>query len=229
VRPYLENPVWAALTGNHANFAVGGAFARRYPGEVAPFVGLKNLSGDALAELAAIVTPGEEIYLFGPRLPVGGEWTLKSEAEAIQMVHAGSPPEFREGPEILALGLQDAPDMVELTSLVFPGYFRLNTIQMGSYFGIRESTKLIAMAGERMFAGGFREISAVCTHPDYQGRGLAALLIAHLLSLAARRGETSFLHVGSGNERARSLYEKLGFRKRASLPVHLYRRNAAEK
>jgi hypothetical protein len=28
------------------------------------------------------------------------------------------------------------------------------------------------MTGERLGAGRLREVSAVCTHPDFQGRGL---------------------------------------------------------
>ena len=31
----------------------------------------------------------------------------------------------------------------------------------------------IAMAGERMCAGDLHEVSGICTHPDFQGRGLA--------------------------------------------------------
>ena len=46
------------------------------------------------------------------------------------------------------------------------------------------------MAGERMHAGTLREISGVCTHPDFQGRGLARRLMRKLVRRqmrAARR------------------------------------------
>jgi len=46
-------------------------------------------------------------------------------------------------------------------------------MELGRYFGVIENGRLAAMAGERMGMPGFREVSAVCTHPDFLGRGLA--------------------------------------------------------
>ena len=68
------------------------------------------------------------------------------------------------------------------------------------------------MAGERMHAGSLREISGVCTHPGFQGRGLARRLMMKLIRRQRLRGETPFLHVMSGNAGARALYERMGFR-----------------
>jgi GNAT superfamily N-acetyltransferase len=78
---------------------------------------------------------------------------------------------------------------------------------------------LIAMAGERMALSGLQEISGVCTHPDFAGRGYARRLTSALLSLHRRRGVGSFLHVSEGNSVARRLYESMGFAVRASLPM----------
>jgi predicted GNAT family acetyltransferase len=60
-------------------------------------------------------------------------------------------------------------------------------------------------------ADGFREISGVCTHPDFQGRGLAQKLTKKLISIALKRGERPFLHVKLDNVGAHRLYEKMGF------------------
>jgi predicted GNAT family acetyltransferase len=90
---------------------------------------------------------------------------------------------------------------------------------MGRYFGIWRGSRLAAMAGERMFAGTYREISAVCTHADFVGRGYAAQLIAHLITLIVQERNTPFLHVGKQNRRALSLYERLGFRQRSELSM----------
>jgi predicted GNAT family acetyltransferase len=68
------------------------------------------------------------------------------------------------------------------------------------------------MAGERMHAGTLREISAVCTHPEYQGRGLARRLTDKVIRLQMARGQTPFLHAMHANQRARGLYERMGFR-----------------
>jgi predicted GNAT family acetyltransferase len=68
------------------------------------------------------------------------------------------------------------------------------------------------MAGERMHAGTLREVSGICTHPDFRGRGLARRLTLKLIHRATQRGETPFLHVMGDNPTARQLYQKMGFR-----------------
>ena len=75
-----------------------------------------------------------------------------------------------------------------------------------------------AMIGERMGMPGFREISAVCTHPEWVGRGLARRLLAFLTNDLLERGDTPFLHVSPAHERAWRLYERCGYRIRAALP-----------
>jgi hypothetical protein len=48
----------------------------------------------------------------------------------------------------LPLGTTDVPEMLELTAVTEPAPFLPQTIQMGSYFGIRASDgRLVAMAG----------------------------------------------------------------------------------
>lgn len=68
------------------------------------------------------------------------------------------------------------------------------------------------MAGERLRAGDLREISGVCTHPDFRGRGMAKKLTLKLVKLQMARGQTSFLHVMSHNTAARDLYARMGYR-----------------
>jgi predicted GNAT family acetyltransferase len=105
--------------------------------------------------------------------------------------------------------------MVALTDLAFPGYFRRETYRMGTYMGVRVEGQLVAMAGERMAFDDWVEISAVCVHPDFLGRGFAQHLVARLLALHAERGKRSFLHVSPENAGAIKLYEKLGFNRHA--------------
>jgi hypothetical protein len=41
--------------------------------------------------------------------------------------------------------------------------------------------KLVAMVGERLRVPGYREVSGVCTHPEYSRRGYASAPVAATL------------------------------------------------
>jgi GNAT superfamily N-acetyltransferase len=115
-------------------------------------------------------------------------------------------------PGAVRLGPEDATQALELATITRPGPCGPRTIELGEYFGVFDGHRLIAMAGERMYAGTLREISGVCTHPDYQGRGLARGLMSKLVRRQISRDERPFLHVMRDNVTARRLYECLGFR-----------------
>ncbi|AYD48492.1 GNAT family N-acetyltransferase [Arachidicoccus soli] len=76
------------------------------------------------------------------------------------------------------------------------------------------------MAGQRMFPQPYAEISAVCTHPDFRGRGLAADLIQSQIHRMQSIAAIPFLHVLAENIAAIKLYEKLGFEKRKEFIVY---------
>ncbi len=82
----------------------------------------------------------------------------------------------------------------------------------------------MAMAGERMHAGTLHEISGVCTHPDFQGRGLARRLMNKLILRQMQRQETPFLHVMRDNGNAHRLYERMGFRVHHEIVVRVVSR-----
>ena len=128
-----------------------------------------------------------------------------------RMVWQGEPPAEDPAPEAARLGPQHAAQALELATLTKPGPFGLRTIELGEYWGVFDAGRLVAMAGERMAAGTLREISGVCTHPDFQGRGLARRLMLKLVRRELQRGETPFLHVMSANTGARGLYARMGF------------------
>ena len=113
--------------------------------------------------------------------------------------------------EIASLSAANAAEMVALTDLAFPGFFRKKTWEMGSYYGVRSDGELIAMGGERLMLEGYSEISGVCTHPAHRGKGLAASLIWRLVQDHRRNGIVSWLHVAAANRRALDLYLRLGF------------------
>jgi predicted GNAT family acetyltransferase len=99
-------------------------------------------------------------------------------------------------------------DLVELTE---PGPFAPRTIEMGTYLGVRDGTRLVAMAGQRVRLDGYTEISAVCTDPRHRGRGLAGALVTRLVDEIHTRGDVPILHAVSTNAVAISRYRSLGF------------------
>ena len=211
----LDNPLWASLTTLHRPLARGSGDALRYPADVAPFVAVAR-SGAVLDD--ALLAPGETAYAIGPR-PAGVE--LEDLGAIVQMVCA-TPAAVPAGPAIVAIDRTD--DVVALAALVYPHYFRPRTVELGRYFGIYQAGVLVAMAGERMGMPGFREISAVCTHPDHVGRGLARRVLTFLAADIAARGDTPFLHVSPSNARAIRLYDQNGFRTRIAIPFTAVRR-----
>jgi predicted GNAT family acetyltransferase len=73
------------------------------------------------------------------------------------------------------------------------------------------------MAGERFSCGPHREISAVCTHPSFRGRGLASAAIRHLVQEHRAASSVSWLHVATTNLNAVRLYQRLGFETHATI------------
>ncbi|WP_312859583.1 GNAT family N-acetyltransferase [Pseudonocardia xinjiangensis] len=210
VEHVLDNAVWAALTGAHADLAERRGRAARYRPDVSPFAALPSEPGEGdWADLAAIVGPSGEIVITGrPRTPPSG-WEVLGAGEGVQM--EGSALEVRPDPEAVLLGAADVPEMLDLVARTRPGPFEPNTRLMGTYLGIRDGGALVAMAGERVRPPGWSEISAVCTDPAYQGRGLASRLLRAVGAVIRERGDVPFLHAAGSNATAIRLYEHLGF------------------
>jgi predicted GNAT family acetyltransferase len=90
---------------------------------------------------------------------------------------------------------------------------------LGKFFGIFESGRLMAMAGQRMRVPGFIEVSAVCTHPDARGRGYAGILMSAVMEDIFQQGATPFLHAFADNYSAIRVYRRLGFIQRRTLQL----------
>jgi ribosomal protein S18 acetylase RimI-like enzyme len=221
----LDNPIWSALTTDHRALAVGGAHtetqARRDPEEIGPLSGMPaetEAGWEALGELAGA---GGVVALFfreSPRIPPG--WTVVRGGRLVQMVAVRPAPVAIAEPAgvtLRVLAKEDAPAMVELAELTEPGPFRVRTLELGTFFGIVEDGRLLAMAGKRMHVPGFVEVSAVCTHPEARGRGYARLLMSCVMEEIMAAGRTPFLHSRASNAGAIRVYEDLGFRVRREL------------
>jgi GNAT superfamily N-acetyltransferase len=216
----LDNIVWHTLIGPHAKYASGTNDVRRYAKGFSPIIGFADPKVPNFAALVPFCEPGEHFYTDGWSGAVPHNWKLNSESTMFKMVWEAAMP-ADEPLDAIPLGPEHATRALELALLTRPGPFGLRTIELGDYFGCVEGNRLIAMAGERMHAGTLREISGVCTHPDFQGRGFARKLMNKLIRRQMQRGETPFLHVMRDNTSARRLYERMGFRNYLESPVRV--------
>ena len=208
----LDNITWHTLSGPHAKYATGTDDARRYAQGFSPIVGFADAEHPDFAALARYCEPGEHFYCDGWSGAAPAGWHVDAESTMFKMLWDAAIPATDEAPEAVMLGPEHASQALELATLTRPGPFGPKTIELGEYFGCFEDQRLVAMAGERMHAGTLREISGVCTHPGFQGRGLARRLMAKLIRRQMLRNETPFLHVMRDNSSAHRLYERMGFR-----------------
>ena len=224
----LDDPAWWCLATRHGSFARGDALARRYLGTISPIGATSGTTPKHVAALEAIVDVGDDIGLISPLIPsLPANWETLYASTLKQMIRSDRSPLPEGDIEVAKLGAADIEEMLELVELTKPGPFRLRTIELGSYIGIRQAGRLIAMAGERMWVASFREVSAVCTHPDVQGRGYARGLVGRIVNRMLLRGETPILHVDNPNQRAIDMYRALGFVVRTEFPLLHARRIAS--
>lgn len=210
----LDNPAWEALTTLHAHFSEGDDLAKRYPTAMFQITAVREPSDEAFRSLAHLLGPGGVAGFLstnGANLPP--TFQKLEEFDVRQMIFRSRPPEAEED-GVRKLTADDVPEMLRLVEQTKPGPFGARTYEMGTYLGIRQAGKLVAMAGERLRLTGFTEISAVCTDPEHRGHGYASRLVSIVARGIVARGETPFLHVRADNDAAFRVYEKLGFETR---------------
>jgi GNAT superfamily N-acetyltransferase len=219
----LDNPIWESLASRHRALALKQGDVARYPAVVAPFLAVASGGIDVAAALEVLVPAGDSVYLLGPVPDVPEGWRLKGPTMLAQMICTGHV-DVLEGPAIIELTQAHRADVLALMALVYPHYFRPQTMQMGRYFGIYHDGQLSAMIGERMGLDGCQEISAVCTDPGYTGRGHARRLLGWLSNDNLGRGRTPFLHASHENLRAKRVYEQCGYAYRPDIAFWSLRR-----
>ena len=214
----LDNPVYASLSGPHAGMAEVRGRARRYPADVAPFLGLpSDVTDRDWQDAIDLLPPATPVATLRAPAGVPERWTMIRTFEVVQMV--GHDIIGADAPDAVRLGPADVVEMDALVRQTNPGPFLSRTIELGDYYGVRRDGQLIAMAGERLHAPGWTEISAVCTAPARRGQGIATRLIRAVAAGIERRSERAFLHAGTSNTTAIALYEGLGFRVRRRLTI----------
>ena len=215
----LDQPMWHALSTRQAAQAIGGPYAKRFDPAYGPLAAIAEDSPQAWAQLRELATDHGPVVLFGPApiAPPPGFALLKS-AEIVQFVAERLIAPAHQH-KLQELTEADAGEMLALATLTEPGPFAARTHQLGPFWGIKQGGRLAAMAGTRMRPPGFTEVSAVCTHPDFRGQGLAAALCHVAAQAVLDAGETPFLQCYADNAAGLALYERLRFTARARMWV----------
>ncbi|CAM3773464.1 GNAT family N-acetyltransferase [Smaragdicoccus niigatensis] len=210
----LDNPTWHSLIGKHRHLSARAGKAIRYLPEVSIFGGVEDWNDPAAwADVSSLTS---SLALIGEELTLPTDWEFAWRGVGVQMTETDSfAPYFDDAAVVLTDA--DVPEMLDLVARTQPGPFSKHTNRLGTYLGFRSEGRLVAMAGERMAPEGWTEISAVCTDPDFRGRGYAERLVMSVASVIRERGDRSYLHAVDSNVGAIRLYERLGFEVRRAV------------
>ena len=216
----LDNPVWNALISGNQLLAHGTERVKFFAGDVSPFMGFEDPRAPAFEELRALVPAERRLGVMSPEaLAVPSQWQVQQRMRVYQMVQEqpiSAPP---AAPNLVPLGPEHVPVMLALTKLMNPGPFFSNTSAFGHYEGIFDGDELVAMAGQRLHPAPYTEISAVCTHPEYLGRGYASHLMRYQAHRIRAAGGIPFLHVKTDNATAIKVYRALEFMVRSEMSI----------
>ncbi|MBS1666156.1 MAG: GNAT family N-acetyltransferase [Bacteroidetes bacterium] len=219
----LDNPIWNALITKDKVKNIGSGNIAYMDAALAPFIGMPKWYKKNQEELLRNAPGDRKWFLLiaeKPQFVNGLETVLYLPLYQLTCTKLGEAPTCKKEVGLLPLDENHIDEMLALTQLTKPGPFTKRTIEFGGYVGIFENGKLVAMGGERLHVDGFTEISAICTHPDYQGLGYAAKITHHLASSVMDKGEIPFLHARTDNVKATALYKRLRFVFRSD--IHFY-------
>ena len=207
----LDNCVWAALHGPHSKYADKTDHACVYKPEYYRFAAVSEYTEKAYKELASIVNSGRTIAIAGTGQTVNyQEWTHIASPKVHLMIleEPIKPPDL----PYEKLTPTDTKDTIALSKTSnHTEELNLHKYMIGDFYGIKNSGRIVSIAGERMQLDEYSEVSGVCTHPDYRRRGYGGGLTLHKCSMIHDRGKTPFLGVLDDNSNAVQLYKKLGF------------------
>lgn len=239
----LDNPVFNALLTGDKDLSFGTDTVKYFDPEVSPFAGfpiqfipktpliptipacqakgMVQTNDSGFEELHQMLPPDRKI-LFATITPIEEPkgWKQMAYIKGSQFVFDINNPIEQPALEPVPLTHDNAAEMVQLAALTKPGPFDMRTIDFGYYHGIFEDGRLAAMTGQRLHVPPYAEVSAVCTHPDFLGRGYATVLMRHQMLLIREQRFIPFLHVREDNTRAIDVYLRLGFKLRG--PMHFY-------
>lgn len=227
MKSILDNPIWNALITRDADYNIGSNNFAFFDAEMAPFIGMPNWDKNSQKQLIKKVDENRRWFLLisdDVQFIEDIEVVLRLPLYQFICTNLNEVPKPKKSLDMVKLDIQHIEEMINLTKLTKPGPFSYKTINFGGYYGLFEDGKLAAMGGERLHVDGYTEISAICTHPDYQGLGYAAK-ITHFLTLSAlNSGFIPFLHARTDNVKAIELYKRLGFQIRKEIQFYIIKK-----
>ena len=223
----LFNPVYNALLSGDARLSFGTERVKYFDEQVSPFAGFHTGNDKGFDELYELLPAGRNILYATPHeMAVPKGWQLKVVLKGLQFVFPLENTVDEDFIKPVPLSTDHVEEMIQLATLTKPGPFNKRTIEFGHYHGIFENNRLAAMTGQRLHVGDYTEISAVCTHPDFLGKGYAAALMRHQMKFILSQHQIPFLHVRADNGRAIALYERLGFKQNRVMNFYFMKRMA---
>lgn len=225
----LNNPVFNSLISRDLHLGSGSNKAKYFHEEISPFAGIEEGYAAGFDELSNLLPHGRIIlYAIPGEIPIHSGWDLLDKISGLQLIYNSKVallPFIGSTEDPIALQKIHVDQMMELASLTKPGPFGPRTIDFGNYFGIFNGEKLVAMAGQRLHVQQYSEISAVCTHPNYLGRGYAGRLVRHQIQLILSQNQVPYLHVRDDNKRAIELYQRIGFKIRSNMNFYVLKKS----
>lgn len=216
----LDNPIWTALTTGNQHLSFGTAVAKYIKRDVGFFAAMQTNSAEGLEQIRTMLTTPGGIILFTPgAIAIPACWKVKVYRAIYQMTGETTKVVANDDSRVQPMTDEHIPAMLALTKLTQPGPFLQRTIDYGNYEGIHLDEQLAAMAGQRLRAENYTEVSAICTHPNHSGKGYGGLLLQRQVNAILAAGAIPFLHVYPENPAVR-LYEKTGFRIRKEMAVY---------
>ena len=222
----LDNPIWNALNTGDVEKNRGNELVRHFDINTAPFIGIAHWDAGSQRKIIELDQPEREWFLL---IADTIKFIDQLELLVTMPIHQFVCTNLNRAPikhnqiQLLPLNESHIDEMITLTALTKPGPFSKDTIQFGNYHGIFEDGKLVAMGGERMHVANYTEISAICTHPDAQGKGYAASITQFLAAAIIQKGQIPFLHARTDNTKAIEVYKRLGFELRTTVNFYMFK------
>jgi GNAT superfamily N-acetyltransferase len=116
--------------------------------------------------------------------------------------------------QVVDLSMSHLSEIISFFKKAYPGnYFEPRMLETNQYYGIRESSELISIAGVHVYSRRYKvaALGNITTHPNYRGGGYGTTVTAKVCKSLLREIDHIGLNVKADNTSAIRCYEKLGF------------------